>query len=142
MSVKQLSVFAENKNGSLYAITSILKDADIDISAFSIADTQSYGVLRLIVSDPNRAASALSDADKIVNITDVVGVQIPDTKGGLSDLLHVISTENIGVEYLYAFVSPIAGKAYVVLKVENNTLCEKLLKRYGFTLLTDEDLNA
>lgn len=142
MSVKQLSVFAENKNGSLYAITKILSEADIDISAFSIADTQSYGVLRLIVSDPRKAAEALSKENKIVNVTDVVGVKIPDTKGGLNELLSIISAENIAVEYLYAFVSPVAGNAYVVLRVENNELTEKLLKRYGFTLLTDEDIRS
>ncbi|MBE6541405.1 MAG: ACT domain-containing protein [Ruminococcaceae bacterium] len=140
MSVKQLSVFAENKNGSLFEITKILRDADIDISAFSIADTQSYGVLRLIVCDPKKAAAALSAENKIVNVTEVVGVQIPDTKGGLNELLDVIASENISVDYLYAFVSSIAGKAYVVLRVENNELTEKLLKRYGFTLLTDEDI--
>lgn len=142
MSVKQLSVFAENKNGSLCAITKILSEADIDISAFSIADTQSYGVLRLIVNDSKKAAEALSKEDKIVNVTDVIGVQIPDTKGGLNELLSIISSENIGVEYLYAFVSPVAGKAYVVLRVENNELTEKILKRYGFTLLTDEDIRG
>jgi len=140
MSVKQLSVFAENKNGSLFEITKILRDADIDISASSIADTQSYGVLRLIVCDPKKAAAALSAENKIVNVTEVVGVQIPDTKGGLNELLDVIASENISVDYLYAFVSSIAGKAYVVLRVENNELTEKLLKRYGFTLLTDEDI--
>ncbi len=140
MSVKQLSVFAENKNGSIYEITKILRDADIDISAFSIADTQSYGVLRLIVCDPKKAADALSSHNKIVNVTEVVGVQIPDTKGGLNELLDVIASENISVDYLYAFVSSIAGKAYVVLRVENNELTEKLLKRYGFTILTDADI--
>ena len=140
MSIKQLSVFAENKNGSIYEITKILRDADIDISAFSIADTQSYGVLRLIVCDPKKAAAALSSHNKIVNVTEVVGVQIPDTKGGLNELLDVIASENISVDYLYAFVSSIAGKAYVVLRVENNELTEKLLKRYGFTLLTDADI--
>lgn len=95
MSVKQLSVFAENKNGSLFAITEILAKNNIDIRAFSIADTQSYGILRLIVSDPRAAALALSQEGKIVNVTDVVGAQIPDCKGGLSQLLGVINKADV-----------------------------------------------
>ena len=135
MSVKQLSVFAENKNGSLYEITDILQKNDIDIRAFSVADTPGYGILRLIVSDPRSAAFALSKAGKIVNVTDVIGVEIPDSKGGLCSLLEVVSRENIGVEYLYAFVSGNIGKACVVLRVEDNAGVEKLLSENGFTLM-------
>ena len=90
MSVKQLSVFAENRNGSIYEITKNLSDAGINLRAFSIADTQNYGILRLIVSDPRAAALALSNDGKIVSVTDVVSVQIPDEKGGLTELLRVL----------------------------------------------------
>ena len=140
MSVKQLSIFAENKTGSLYEITKILADTGIAIRAFSIADTQNYGVLRLIFSDVRAAAAALSEAGKIVNVTDVGGVEISDDNGGLSELLREITEDKISVEYLYAFVSPTAGKAYVVLRVADNDTTEKLLTRAGYTLLTDADL--
>lgn len=140
MSVKQLSVFAENKSGSLYEITKILADADIDLRAFSVADTQSYGVLRLIVNDPRKAAFALSEAEKIVNVTDVVGVQIPDSKGGLAELLAEITKKNIFIEYLYAFTAPGAGHAYVVMKVADLSGTEALLSADGFTLLSAEDI--
>lgn len=142
MSVKQLSVFAENKNGSLFEITKILADADIDIRAFSIADTHSYGVLRLIVNNPRKAAFALSNAEKIVNVTDVVGVQIPDERGGLSCLLDVIMQNGIGVDYLYAFVSSKVGRAFVVLRVADNNSAEALLEANGFKLLTDDDIKT
>lgn len=135
MSVKQLSVFAENKNGSLYEITEILSKNGIDIRAFSIADTQSYGILRLIVSDPRAAAFALSQEGKIVNVTDVVGAQIPDCKGGLSELLGVITKANISVEYLYAFTTTEAGKAFVVFRVGDNESVEKLLSENGINVL-------
>ena len=136
MSIRQLSVFAENKNGSLFEITKILAANDINIRAFSVADTKNFGVLRLIVSDPRKAAQALSEEGKVVNVTEVVGVQIPDYKGGLSELLRVLTEAGIGVEYLYAFVSTTdKGKAHVVLRVEDNAATETLLREKGFTLL-------
>jgi hypothetical protein len=140
MSVKQLSVLAENKNGALYEITNILSTAGINLRAFSIADTQNYGILRLIVSDPRTAAMALSTEGKIVNVTDVVSVQIPDEKGGLASLLRVLTEADISVEYLYAFVASTVDAAYVVLRVEDNAKTEALLTDKGFTLLTDEIL--
>ena len=136
MSIRQLSVFAENKNGSLFEITKVLAAEDINIRAFSVADTKNFGVLRLIVSDPRKAAQALSEAGKVVNVTEVVGVQIPDYKGGLSELLRVLTENEIGIEYLYAFASVTdKGKAHVVLRVEDNETTEKLLREKGFTLL-------
>lgn len=140
MSVKQLSVFAENRNGALYEITKILADAGIAIRAFSIADTQNFGVLRLIVNEVKDAADALSEAGTIVNVTDVIGVEISDDNGGLCELLRVITAEQISVEYLYAFVSPTAGKAFVVLRVADNDATEKLLSDAGYPILTDADL--
>ncbi len=140
MSIKQLSVFAENKTGSVYEITRILAENDINIRAFSLAETQSFGILRLIVNDPRKAAMALSAEGKIVDVTDVIGVQIPDTKGGLAELLKVIYTEKVGVDYLYAFVADDPEKAHVVLRVADRGLSEKILLSYGFTLLEDSDL--
>ena len=136
MAIRQLSVFAENKNGSLYEITRILASNGIDIRAFSVADTKNFGVLRLIVNDPRKAAFALSEEGKVVNVTEVVGVQIPDYKGGLSELPRVLTENGIGIEYLYAFASETdKGKAHVVLRVENNAATEELLREKGFTLL-------
>ena len=140
MSVKQLSVFAENRNGSLYEITKILSTAGINLRAFSVADTQNYGILRLIVSDPRAAALALSTEGKIVSVTDVVGVRIPDEEGGLTELLRVLAEADISVEYLYAFLGACAGDAYAVVRVEDNAKTEKLLADNGFTLLSDEVL--
>ncbi|MBR4896688.1 MAG: acetolactate synthase [Clostridiales bacterium] len=139
MSVKQLSVFAENKNGSIYEISKTLSDNNINIRAFSIADTQNYGILRLIVDDPRAAALALSSEGRIVSVTDVVGVQIPDERGGLTSLLAVLAEAEISVEYLYAFVaSRVDDHAYVVLRVEDNAKTEELLVAAGFALCTDE----
>ncbi len=141
MSIRQLSVFAENKNGSLYETTKILADAEIEIRAFSVADTQSYGVLRLIVNDPKAAAAALSEAGKIVTVTDVIAVKIPDSKGGLSDLLRIANEKNISIEYLYAFVSRNAGSAYVVIKVADNAAVEMIFASEGYEHLEEADLH-
>ena len=138
MSVRQLSVFAENKQGSLYETTAILSEAGINIRAFSVADTNKYGVIRMIVDDPRTAAYSLSSEGKIVSVTDVVGVQISDSQGGLSKLLGIVSQAGINVEYLYAFVSSIPNTANVVLRVSDNETTEKILRESGYSLLTDE----
>ena len=140
MSVKQLSIFAENKNGALYEITSLLAEGGINTRAFSVAETGSFGVFRLIVSDPRKAAMILSEAGKVVNVTDVVGAAISDDAGGLASLLRVLTEKEIAVEYLYAFVAASVGKAYVVLRVADNAAAETLLSENGFSILTDEDL--
>ena len=138
MKIRQLSIFAENKNGALYNITQLLKKANIDIHAFSVADTSNFGVLRLIVSDVRGSCKVLSEEDIVVNITDVIGVEIPDVPGGLSDVLEVLFYNSIGVEYMYAFVSPLSKeKAYVVLRVQNNDKAEKVLSDAGFKLIDD-----
>ena len=138
MSVRQLSVFAENKQGSLYETTAILSEAGINIRAFSVADTNKYGVIRMIVDDPRTAAFSLSSEGKIVSVTEVVGVQISDSQGGLAKLLGIVSGAGINVEYLYAFVSSIPNNANVVLRVSDNEATEKILKEAGYSLLTDE----
>lgn len=103
-----------------------------------MADTSNFGVLRLIVSDVRGACKVLSEEDIVVNITDVIGVEIPDVPGGLSDVLEVLFYNSIGVEYMYAFVSPLSKeKAYVVLRVQNNDKAEKVLSDAGFKLIDD-----
>lgn len=139
MTIKQLSIFAENRNGALYTVTDILAKANIDIRAFSVADTQDFGVLRLIVSDTEKAKDALAAADMIVSITDVIAVEIPDTPGGLSSILKVIYDNNVAVEYMYAFVIPHTNsKAYVVLRVPDNDAATAVLQNAGITLIDDE----
>ncbi len=140
MSVRQLSVFAENKNGTIYEITKLLADGGINIRAFSVAETASFGVLRLIVDDPRQAAAVLSAADKIVSVTDVVAAAIPDRQGGLSELLSVLLGANITIDYLYAFVKNVTGGACVVLRVADNEAVEKILADAGFVILTEEEI--
>ena len=143
MTIKQLSVFAENKNGALYNVTNILGNASIDIRAFSVADTQDFGVLRLIVSDTDKAQAVLSSFGIVVSITEVIGAEIPDSPGGLASVLKVVYDNNIAVEYLYAFVSEEnSHKAYVVLRVNDNDAVAKTMLDAGITLIDDATIAA
>ncbi len=119
MLIKQLSVFVENKPGRLADITEILGDANIDIRAISVADTTDFGILRLIVNNPDEAYAALKAAGLTVTITSVIAVGIDDEPGKFSVALRLLANANIIVEYMYAFQCRIHGRAYVILRVNN-----------------------
>ncbi|MBC8571129.1 ACT domain-containing protein [Zongyangia hominis] len=140
MVVKQLSVFIENKSGRLVQITEILGKNKIDIRAVSIADTTSFGILRLIVDDPDRAKSVLREAGFTVSITEVIAIAIEDEPGGLSKALRVLSNAQIGVEYMYAFLSKEDKTAYVILRVEDNDEAARVLQAAGIKCLSSEDI--
>ena len=140
MSLKQLTVFVENKQGKLVEITNALAKNDINIRALSIADTQDFGILRLIVTDYDKAEKTLMDAGFLVKSTSVVGVKIGDAPGKLSKALGVLDTNGINMEYLYAFMSRTEKHAYVVLRVADNDKAEKALEDAGFHLISDADV--
>lgn len=140
MSIKQISIFVENKQGRLAEITGLLSDNNININALSIADTADYGILRLIVSDTNKAYEALKKENITVSVTDVLAVAIDDVPGGFSKAVKALSDEGIGVEYAYAFITSQEGKAYVIFRVEENEPAVKVLEKAGFALFNQEDL--
>ena len=140
MSLKQLTVFVENKQGTLVAITDTLAKHNINIRALSIADTQDFGILRLIVTDYDKAEKILTDEGFLVKSTLVVGVKIGDEPGKLSTALSVLDKEGINMEYLYAFMSRTEKHAYVVLRVADNAQAEKALEDAGFHLVSDADV--
>ena len=141
MSLKQLSIFVENKQGTLVKITDTLANNNINIRALSIADTQDFGILRLIVTDNDLAIKALTDEGYLIKTTDVVGVKISDEPGKLSKALAVLDEEKINMEYLYAFMSRTEKHAYVVLRVADNAHAEKVLETAGFHMITDAEVN-
>jgi hypothetical protein len=123
---KQVSVFLENKSGRLNEVTKILGDAGINISAFSIADTSDFGVLRMIVPDPEKAVEVLKTNDFSVQITRVVLMTTPNKPGSLAKALQILSDENIFIEYLYAF-SMNDDSAVVVIRPSEIERCEEVL---------------
>lgn len=142
MTINQLSIFVENKAGTVAKITKSIADAGVSIRALSVADTQEFGILRLIVSDVKKAKEALHENDCVVSITKVIGVEIPDVAGGLSSVLELMSENNINVEYLYAFITISGQHAYVVLRVEDNDKAAKILKENGVKLVSQADIDA
>lgn len=126
MIIKQLSVFLQNEMGRLEEVTDILYKHQINISALSIAETAEYGVLRMIVSDTDQAASALKDEDFSVKITDVICIETPDIPGELHKTLQLLSGEGINLSYMYGYSN--GGTARLILKVSNPSKAIQLLK--------------
>ncbi|MBP3387472.1 MAG: ACT domain-containing protein [Clostridia bacterium] len=141
MSIKQLTVFVENKQGTMVSITDLLAENNVNIRALSIAETEDFGILRLIVNDEASAENTLKDNGYLIKVTEVVGVKIGDAPGKLSAALGVLDKSNINVEYLYAFMARTEKHAYVVLRVEDNAKAERALEDAGFHLITEKDIN-
>ena len=141
MTIKQLTVFVKNSKGSLVELTKLLAQNDINIRALSIAETEDFGILRLIVNDTETALKTLNDEGYLIKTTDVVGVKIGDEPGKLSVALKVLDENHINMEYLYAFMSRTEKHAYVVLRVADNLLAEQALENAGFHIITDADVN-
>lgn len=141
MAIKQLSVFVENKKGTLVEITEAISNAGVDIRAMLLADTQDFGILRLVVSDAEKAAAALKNANCMVTINDVVAVCVGDTAGNLSQVVRLMTDNGIDIEYMYAFITISKQYAYVVFRVEDNDYVSKLLEDNGVKLVTQEDID-
>ena len=137
MTIRQISVFVENKPGHLHEIIQILGEAKVDIRALSLADTTNFGILRLIVDDPDKAERVLSDHDFSVSITDVVGIRVSDKPGGLEKPLRVLLNAGIAVEYAYAFIGNTDQLASVILRVQDNQTAIAVLKENGIASIQD-----
>ena len=140
MALQQVTVFVQNRKGALVDITATLADAGVNLRALSIADSQEFGILRLIVNDTETAVSALKEKGYLINTIDVVGVKIGDAPGKLSKALEVLDKAHINMEYLYAFMSRTEKHAYVVLRVADNAAAEAALEAEGFHMITDADV--
>ena len=141
MAIKQLTVFVENKQGTVVSITDTLSKHNINLRALSIAETQDFGILRLIVNDEATAEKILKEEGYLIKITAVAGVKIGDEPGKLSEALKVLDVNKINIEYLYAFMSRTEKHAYVVIRVENNIAAETALASAGFKIVTEADVN-
>ena len=139
MSVKQISVFIENKKGKLAETTRFIAEHNINLKALSIADTQDYGILRIICDDTAAAQKALSDGGYITLVTDVLATAISDKPGSLATILEVLSEANVSVEYTYAFLSNKTG-AYMIFRVDNNDKATAALTAQGVAVLNQEDI--
>ncbi len=141
MAIKQLTVFVPNRKGAIVSITDILAKNNVNIRALSIAETEDFGILRLIVNEDATAKKVLEEQGYLIKAVDVVGVKIGDAPGKLTAALDVLDKADINVEYLYAFMARTEKHAYVVLRVENNGDAESALENAGFHLITEADIN-
>ena len=141
MAIKQLTVFVQNKKGTVVEIARILSENNINLRALSIAETQEFGILRLIVNDESAAEKVLADAGYLIKVIDVVGVKIGDAPGKLAAALSVLDEANINVEYMYAFMARTEKHAYVVIRVEDNDIAEQVLTNAGFKMISEADIN-
>ena len=141
MAIKQLTVFVQNQKGKVVEITDILSKNNINLRALSIAETQDFGILRLIVNDELAAEKVLAENGYLIKVIDVVGVKIGDAPGKLTAALDVLDKADINVEYLYAFMARTEKHAYLVLRVEENALAEAALTNAGFKMITEADIN-
>ena len=115
MKIKQLSIFLQNRMGSLSKPLEVLTVADVNIRAMCMADTSEFGILRLVVDDPIKGKEALEENNFLVKITDIIGVEMNDAPGGLTSVLDIIKENLIDLEYLYAFSHKKQGKAILLL---------------------------
>lgn len=130
MIIKQISAFVENRPGRLAEITSILAENDVDMRALSIADTTDFGILRIIVDNPETVSSLMKKNNITVSVNEVLAVKLDDKPGALSMLLARFAENDISVEYLYAFVAKEEmGGAYVVIRVEDNEAAQRILEQ-------------
>lgn len=119
MKIQQLSIFVENKSGRLAEITEALAQSDIDIRAMSVADTSDFGILRLIVDKPEEAVVAFREAGMTVSLTSVIAIGVHDKPGEFAKAVRLLADNDIDVEYIYAFISREKGKAFVILRVND-----------------------
>ena len=139
--IKQLTVFVQNQKGAVVSVTDILSKNNVNLRALSIAETQDFGILRLIVNDETAAERVLAEAGYLIKVIDVVGVKIGDEPGKLTAALGVLDKADINVEYLYAFMARTEKHAYVVLRVEDNAVADAALAAAGFKMISEADIN-
>ena len=140
MKVDQLSIFLENRAGRLAEVTRILSESGVNIRALSLADTSDFGILRLIVSDFDKAKENLKAGGFTVGRTTVVAVEVPDHPGGLHGILEMLRASGINVEYMYAFVQQSGSHAVIIFRFDRTDQAIELLQQHGINMIPDEKL--
>ena len=138
--MKQISVFVENQPGSLMRVTSALNEARINIRAIASFDTPEFGILRLVVEQPEKAKEFLTEKGFVVRVQEVVGAELKDEKGNLNEMLKVLADQGISVGYIYSFVIRENKAPGMVFHSDDNVKAEAALKEAGILLIKDDEL--
>jgi len=140
--VEQISIFLENKSGRLAEITDILAKNGINLRALSLADTADFGIFRLIVNDPEKAARVLKESGFTIGKNEVVAVEVPDRPGGLAGILNALQGKGINVEYMYAFVQKNEGNAVLIFRFDELEKAVDTLRQAGVRILRSDEVRS
>ena len=142
MKITQISVFLENRKGRLCDACSLLGKEGINIRALTIADTEDFGVLRIVVDKTEQAVNCLKENGFVANITDVVAVEVGDKPGGLADVLKILSDYDVNIEYMYAFMEKFSDNALLVFRFEDADAAQKVLSENNIKVVTTAEIKG
>ena len=141
MAIKQLSIFVENRQGSLHEITDILAGAGINLRSMCVADTSNYGIVRIITDEPDRAKELLDKEGHAANVRLVNAFAVPDIPGGLAAVLRLLEGNGVNIDYMYALITNEEGKAYSVMRTGSLEETDRILVENGIELLDESKLH-
>ena len=140
--IKQISLFVENKPGRMAKVSKTLSDANVNIRALTIAEAGDFGVIRMVVDDPEKGYKVLKDNGFTVSTTEVLAVEMKDTPGGLYTIVNTLGESSVNVDYAYAFVTAKAHKAMLILRVDDIARAREALETKGIKIATKEEIQA
>ncbi len=138
MTVQQISIFVENKSGTLIKVLDLFKEAGIQLIASTISDTVEYGIYRIICSEPSRALERLKQAGISANVSDVFAIELDNIPGRAADAIRLLSRAGIGISYLYSFM--LSGKGILIFRTDNPQRTEEVITEKGLQTLNDHSL--
>jgi len=142
MKITQISVFLENRKGRLYEVCSLLGDNGINIRALTVAETESFGVLRIVVDKSDEAVALLRENGFVANFTDVVAIEVGDRPGGLAAVLKIFAANDVNIEYMYAFVEKHSDQALLVFRFEDADFAQQVLARHSISVVTRKEIEG
>lgn len=140
MAIKQISIFLENKQGTLVKITQTFTDLKVNLRAMSLADSTDFGIARIIVDNPEEFSDELTKKDYIVKINEVLAIEIPDEVGSLNKILRLLAENDRNVEYMYGFTGKKTGSAYMIMRTTDVEKAQSVLKSNGIRVLEQKEL--
>ena len=138
--IKQISVFVENEPGSMMRVTSALTEAHINIRAISTFDTPEFGIMRLVVDEPERAKESLTSKGFVTRVNDVIGVELEDKKGNLNQMLKILADGKINIDYIYSFVIREGKAPVMVFHTDDFKQAEKVLEAADVKIMEEKEL--
>jgi hypothetical protein len=142
MKITQISVFLENRKGRLSDVCSLLGSNNVNIRALTIAETESFGVLRIVVDKSDFAIKLLRENQFVANFTDVVAIEVPDKPGGLASVLKIFADNDVNIEYMYGFVEKFSDKALLVMRFEDTDFAQQILAKHNIRVVTEKDIEG